>query len=391
MVNEKQPKERFDWTLLFILFLFFVISIVAIASAQTTDLDAVNYALKQAIFYGLGAIIIAVALYFDPEQYKMMADYLYWAGVAVLTFMLTPLANSFLADLYIRSWLSIPLIGTLQPSEIMKVFMIIMVSKVIAKHHEKIIKPTLKTDLWLLAKITFYCFIPLGLVALQPDMGTSIVYVVIYVGMVFVSGVSWRLFLPAATTIAAIGATALLLVIYKPEFLDQHFGIEKYKFDRIYTWIDPYSYATNEGYNLVQVLRAIGSGEITGKGFLGKEVHVPEQHTDFIFSVIGEEFGFIGASFVIILFFFLIYHIIRIGLATKDPFSSYICSGIVTMITFHVLENIGMQLQLLPITGIPLPFISYGGSALLGNMLGIGIIFSIRYYHRTYMFSSEEE
>ncbi|HLT56922.1 MAG TPA: FtsW/RodA/SpoVE family cell cycle protein, partial [Bacillota bacterium] len=256
---------------------------------------------------------------------------------------------------------------------------------------EKYIEKTIRTDFWLLIKISIYSFIPLALVALQPDMGTSIVYVVIYVGMVFVSGISWKIFLPAAGTIATIGATALLLVIYKPEFLDTHFGIEKYKFDRIYTWIDPYSYADNEGYNLVQVLRAIGSGEISGKGYLGKEVHVPEQHTDFIFSVIGEEYGFIGASFVIILFFFFIYHIIRIGLATNDPFSSYICAGVVTMITFHVVENIGMQLQLLPITGIPLPFISAGGSALLGNMMAMGIIFSIRYYHRTYMFSSEED
>lgn len=391
MVQEKQKKERFDWTLFFILFLFFIISVVAIASAQATDTESVNYALKQVVFYGAGAVIIAIALYFDPEQYKMMADYIYWAGNLVLAFMLTPLANGFLADLEIRSWLSISYFGTLQPSELMKVFMILMVSKVIAKHHEKYIEKTIRTDFWLLIKISIYSFIPLALVALQPDMGTSIVYVVIYVGMVFVSGISWKIFLPAAGTIAAIGATALLLVIYKPEFLDTYFGIEKYKFDRIYTWIDPYSYADNEGYNLVQVLRAIGSGEISGKGYLGKEVHVPEQHTDFIFSVIGEEYGFIGASFVIILFFFLIYHIIRIGLATKDPFSSYICAGVVTMITFHVVENIGMQLQLLPITGIPLPFISAGGSALLGNMMAMGIIFSIRYYHRTYMFSSEED
>ena len=128
-----------------------------------------------------------------------------------------------------------------------------------------------------------------------------------------------------------------------------------------------------KGDILITSLNAIGSGEIFGKGYKGREVYVAESHTDFIFTTIGEDWGFIGASLVICLYFFLIYHLTKITLELKDPFSTYICAGIIAMITFHVFENIGMTIQLLPITGIPLPFISYGGSSLMGNMLAIGL------------------
>ena len=138
-------------------------------------------------------------------------------------------------------------------------------------------------------------------------------------------------------------------------------------------------------------MSAIGSGEITGKGYQGREVYVPENHTDFIFTVIGEEYGFIGASIVVSLFFLLIYHLTKITLQLKDPFSTYVCAGIIAMITFHVFQNIGMTIQLLPITGIPLPFISYGGSSLMGNMLALGLVFSMKFHHRTYMFGSSED
>ena len=127
--------------------------------------------------------------------------------------------------------------------------------------------------------------------------------------------------------------------------------------------------------------------KFSAKGFKGREVYVAESHTDFIFSTIGEDWGFIGASIVICFYFILIYHLTKITLELKDPFSTYVCAGIIAMITFHVFENIGMTIQLLPITGIPLPFISYGGSSLMGNMLAIGLVFSMKFHHRTYMFS----
>ena len=162
--------------------------------------------------------------------------------------------------------------------------------------------------------------------------------------------------------------------------------MKPYQFDRIYAWLDPENNAA--GYHLSNSLKAIGSGLLTGKGFGERKVYIPESHTDFIFSVIGEEYGFIGASIVIGLFFLLIYHITKTALETNDTFNTYICVGVISMITFHVFQNIGMTIQVLPITGIPLPFISYGGSSLMGNMMAMGLIYSIHYHHRNYMFSS---
>ena len=143
--------------------------------------------------------------------------------------------------------------------------------------------------------------------------------------------------------------------------------------------------------HLISSLNAIGSGEIFGKGYGERVVYVPENHTDFIFAVIGEEYGFVGASIVLSIFFLLIYHLTKITLQLKDAYSTYVCAGIIAMITFHVFENIGMTIQLLPITGIPLPFISYGGSSLMGNMFAIGLVFSMKFHHRTYMFAKNEE
>ena len=138
------------------------------------------------------------------------------------------------------------------------------------------------------------------------------------------------------------------------DFLADNFGFNPYQFARIYSWLDPYSYASNEGMHLITSLNAIGSGEIFGKGYGERVVYVPENHTDFIFAVIGEEYGFVGASIVISLYFLLIYHLTKITLQLKDAYSTYVCAGIIAMITFHVFENIGMTIQLLPITGIPL-------------------------------------
>ena len=177
---------------------------------------------------------------------------------------------------------------------------------------------------------------------------------------------------------------------YKQEFLNATLGVKTYQFARIYSWLDPYSYSSSDGYHLVKSLNAIGSGQIFGKGYKGHEVYVPENHTDFIFSIIGEEWGFIGASAVIVLFFFLIYHLTKLTLQMKDPFCTYVCAGIIAMITFHVLENIGMTTQVLPITGIPLPFISYGGSSMMGNAFALGLVFSMKFHHHTYMFGRDD-
>jgi rod shape determining protein RodA len=229
--------------------------------------------------------------------------------------------------------------------------------------------------------------VPLMLIIKQ-DLGTSLVFLAILLGMIFISGITWKLLVPIFSVGTALISVIFYFVLLKPEILEKYLGVKQYQFSRIYSWLDPYNFQSSAGYQLTRSLLAIGSGQTGGNGYGNREVYLPESHTDFIFSVVGEEYGFIGASVLVSLFFLLIYHITKVGMETKNNFYTYICVGVISMITFHVFQNIGMTIGVLPITGIPLPFISYGGSSLMGNMLGLGLIFSIRYHYKKYMFST---
>ncbi|WP_066390472.1 FtsW/RodA/SpoVE family cell cycle protein [Neobacillus mesonae] len=390
---EKYTKktDRFDWTLTLLLFLFFLISCIAINSAQSTgQYGDRNFMIMQVVWYVVGAIIITITIFFDSFQLKRLAWILYGFGLLLLIAVyvapesIAPYRNG------AKSWFVIPAIGQIQPSEFVKVFLILALSRVITSHHEKYIIKSLKTDFGLLLKLGVTTAVPVGLIMLQPDLGTALVILSILTGIILVSGISWKLILPIYGTGASLGGFIIYLVIIKPELLEKYLKVQTYQFNRIYSWLDPYTYASGSSYHLVKSLSAIGSGLISGKGFRNSEVYVPESHTDFIFSVIGEEYGFIGGSIVISLFFLLIYHLIKTALDTNDSFNTYVCTGIISMITFHVFQNVGMTIQVLPITGIPLPFISYGGSSLMGNMFAMGLVYSIHYHHRNYMFSSRK-
>lgn len=393
MKLSNRPADRFDWTLAFILLLFFIVSLFAISSAQTSGVSSVNHAALQVRWYIIGAFIVGMVMYFEPEQYKKVAWYLYGFGVFVLIFLhFAPGGEGQIAEIKkgAKRWLHLPVLGQLQPSEFIKTCFILGMARLVSKHHEKFENKTLQTDFVLLGKIMLVLIAPAFFIAKQPDVGTALVFIAITGAIVVVAGISWKILLPLFVGGASIGGTFLFLALYAQDFM-QKLGFQTYHFKRIYSWLDPDSYPSDEGYNLLTAMMAIGSGGMSGKGFQEREVYIPENHTDFIFAVIGEEYGFIGASVVIGLFFVLIYHLTKIALELKDPFSLYVCTGVIAMITFHVFENIGMTIQLLPITGITLPFISYGGSSLMSNMLAIGLIFSMKFHHRTYMFDSEEE
>lgn len=392
MENEQKAPDRFDWNLAFILFLFCIISLIGIYSAQTSGQYEKNFMVDQLIWYLVGAVIIGVSLIFDPDQYKKLSWVFYGFGILLLLALsLSPHCKTCIAPARngAHSWFVIPKVGSIQPSEFMKVFLIMALGRIISDHNQNNVMKTLKTDFWLLVKIGLTTLLPLIFIMEQPDLGTALVFMAITAGMILVSGISWKIIVPTFSIVAVIGVTIIGVMLYFPEFLRSH--VSAYQYGRIYAWLDPYSYSSDEGLHLISSLQAIGSGEIFGKGFMGKEVYVMERHTDFIFSLIAEEYGFIGGSIVISLFFLLVYHLIKIALETKSQFNSYICTGIISMTAFHVFQNIGMTIQVLPITGIPLPFLSYGGSSLMGNMFAMGLIFSIRFYHKNYMFSSDTE
>ncbi len=390
METRQRFADKIDWGLAFLLFLFFIVSALSISSAQTSGQYETNFVIRQAFWYVVGGGIIGISLLFDPDQFKRLAWYVYGFGILLLVALLLAPESLVPERNGAHSWFMLGPLGALQPSEFIKTFLILVLARIITNHHELNPKKTLQSDFLLLLKIGGTTFVPLAFIMLQPDLGTSLVILAIMSGIILVSGITWKLIVPIYASISVLGGAILSLVIWAPHLLEKYLHVQPYQFGRIYAWLDPYNYAKLEGFHLINSLNAIGSGQIFGKGYNDSEVYIPENHTDFIFSVIGEEYGFIGASVVISLFFLLIYHLTKTALDTKEPFNAYVCAGIISMITFHVFQNIGMTIQLLPITGIPLPFISYGGSSLMGNMFALGIVFSMRYHHKTYMFSSDD-
>ena len=227
---------------------------------------------------------------------------------------------------------------------------------------------------------------------LQNDFGTALVFFAIFCGMVLVSGVTWRIIAPTAIGLVVVGGSALAMVTSSVgRTILEHIGFQAYQFDRVDTWLHPEQDTSNQGYQLWQSIKAVGSGGITGTGFDNSKVYVPVRESDMVFSVIGENFGFIGSALLILLYLLLIYLMIRVTFDTRNEFYAYISTGVIMMILFHVFENIGMNIGLLPLTGIPLPFISAGGSSLIGNLIGIGMVMSMRYHHHSYMFSNNKE
>jgi len=253
--------------------------------------------------------------------------------------------------------------------------------------------------------------LPAVLIVEQPDLGTSLVFLALTIPVLFWAGLNWfYIFIilsPLLVIIASFNFWAFLFVMLiisfilfysrrKPLIIVAVFilniavgivtpylwgHLRPYQQQRIVTFINPEKDPKGSGYQIIQSQVAIGSGGITGKGYLnGSQTHLrflPAQHTDFIFSVIGEEFGFIGSAFVLLIFLLLILRLIHLASLVRDPFENMILIGVVTIIFFHVVINIGMSIGMAPVTGLPLPFISYGGSFLLTNMTMIGIVISI--------------
>ncbi|MFE4354379.1 FtsW/RodA/SpoVE family cell cycle protein [Peribacillus butanolivorans] len=375
--------SKLDYNLITLLLLLFITSCIAIYTAQEFGQYEGNFLFRQVSWYFIGFGMILGVMYLDSEQIFRLNWFIYSLSLFLLiALILSP--ESIAREINgAKSWFQIPGIGSIQPAEFTKISLIICLSYLIQKHHNKYVDKTLKTDFILLIKMGAATLLPILLIMKQPDLGTSLVLMCIFIGILFVSGISWRIIGVIFIICVLIASGIFYLVFLNPELL-QLMGIKTFQLGRIYAWIDPESYQSGEGYNLTKALLAIGSGAIYG--YRGDGVYVPEAHTDFIFSVIASKFGFLGSSILITIYFLLISSMVKLAIDVKNSFESYLCAGAVSMIFFHIFENIGMNIGLLPITGIPLPFISYGGSSLMGNMLAMGLIFSISYRKRAYMF-----
>ncbi|EOP57446.1 MULTISPECIES: FtsW/RodA/SpoVE family cell cycle protein [Bacillus] len=385
-MKDKNSQYRIDYILILIVLVIGAVSCFAIASAQPSlppALQQVNFVAKQIQWYVIGAIAIFAIMVIDFDRYKQIAWYLY--GFAMI--LLIGLELKIPGAVTIKgatAWYSLPGLGNFQPSEIMKLFLIIVVGRIIVNHNEKYPFRTPREDLILLGKIFGASLPPLLLIAKEPDLGNTMVISAMLAAMILVSGIRWRFIFGLATLVIAAGSALTYTYFAHTAFFKEHI-LKEYQLDRFYGWLAPYEYET-QGYQLRQAVLATGSGELHGKGWENGQVYFPEPHTDFIFTNIAEQFGFLGASVVISLFFLLIYRMIHIALESNDPFGSYLCAGTIGMFTFQVFQNIGMTIGLLPITGITLPLMSYGGSSLLTYMIAIGFVLNVRSRTKTFMF-----
>ncbi|PGA89467.1 FtsW/RodA/SpoVE family cell cycle protein [Bacillus toyonensis] len=385
-MKDTNSQYQIDYVLLFILFAIGTVSCFAIASAQTSlppFLQNVNFALKQIQWYFIGFFAIGVIMIIDFDRYQKIAWYLYSFAMILLIGLELQVPGAVTIK-GATAWYRLPGIGNFQPSEIMKLFLIIVIGRIIANHNEKYFFRTPCEDFILLGKIFATSLPPLLLIAKEPDLGNTMVISAMLAAMILVSGIRWRFIFGLVSVIFTAGFTLTYIYIAHTEFFKEHI-LKEYQLNRFYGWLAPYEYDA-QGYQLRQAFLATGSGEMQGKGWENGQVYFPEPHTDFIFTNVAEQFGFLGASVIISLFFLLIFRMIHIALESNDPFGSYICAGTIGMFTFQVFQNIGMTIGLLPITGITLPLMSYGGSSLLTYMIAIGFILNVRSRTKIFMF-----
>jgi rod shape determining protein RodA len=357
---DKRLLKKLDYPILIIVIMLAAISILIISSAvriniaETRDFHYVKMQLIW-LFVGLAALTVVISI--DYHLLERFVNVIYICNVILLlsVFLFEPVKGS-------QRWVRFGGF-TLQPSEFAKIALIITLAKLLSKKHQDGI-PDFKSLLPILAHVG----LPMLIIIKQPDLGTSLVLVAILGGMLFMGGISYRL-------LAWMAAAGLVSAPVMWNFL------KDYQKLRILVFINPEMDRLGSGYNVIQSMIAVGSGKLLGKGlFQGTQNQLgflPEQQTDFIFSVLGEEFGFLGATVLLILYFILIMRCINIASSAKDTFGMLIIVGVATMLTFHVVVNIGMTIGIMPVTGLPLPFMSYGGSSFLANMIAIGLVLNI--------------
>lgn len=280
-----------------------------------------------------------------------------------------------------KRWFKLPGIGTIQPSEFAKIIMIISVAIFLEKHKDDL--NTLVT----LVKLAVLCAVPIGLIAIETDLSTSLDITMILLAMIFVGGLSYRIIVTAIAVFVPFCCGFLYYVDHAKHVLI----LSSYQVGRIKTFLHPAEYSTTTGYQQSNSVMAIGSGMLHGKGLNTASIAtvkdanlIPEQQTDFIFSIVGEEFGFIGCMIVIAILLLIMLQCIKVARKARNMSGMLIATGIASMICFQSFINIGVATKLLPNTGLPLPFLSYGLSSLLSCMIGMGLVLNIGLQKRKY-------
>ena len=351
--------KNVEWWILILAILLSIVGLVALYSATYSNNNGeLN---KQMIWLGVSIVVMIITALIDYKILVKISPILYGLSLILLIAVLfTRAING------ARSWF---VIGgfSLQPGEIAKItvvlFLAYVATRVQLNGKEEINK------IWKLAMVVAVVALPVFLIILEPDFGTAMAYVLMLIVVLFIAGINKKYIIFAAIVIA-VGTP----LVY-------NFVLPAHAKTRIDVFLNPESDPKGSGYNVLQSKLAIGAGELKGMGLLnGNQTqlgYLSPKTTDFIFSVIGEEMGFIVSASVVIMYVFLVTKILYVAKTARDDYGSYIAAGIAGIFLFHMTENIGMTMGLLPITGVPLPFVSYGGSSLLTSFICIGLILNI--------------
>ncbi|MFI5693545.1 rod shape-determining protein RodA [Kribbella sp. NPDC051586] len=359
-----------DWVLVLGVVALSFIGAMLIWSAthnRTSLTDGNQYAflIRHSLNFAIGLVLAIGAAVTDHRRVRILAPVLYAASIVGLILVLVPGVGSTINGS--RSWIQLPFMS-IQPSEFAKLAVIVGMALLIAEKGETDRNENARTvDV---AQAVAVAAVPVILVMLQPDLGTVMVLGSIVFGIIAVSGVPKRWMLALLTAGVLVAAIAIKLHILK-----------QYQISRFIAFANPSSDPQGIGYNVNQARIAIGNGGVFGQGlFHGGQTQnafVPEQHTDFVFTVAGEELGLIGAGAIIVLFAVILFRGLRIAINARDAFGRLVATGIVCWFAFQAFENIGMTLGIMPVTGLPLPFVSYGGSSMFACLLAVGLLQNI--------------
>lgn len=361
--DHSAPHRHVDWSIVGLSLLLALIGLATIFSA-TKGSDPEPYTgllVRQTVALLLGLSMMVLGAFFDYRRLQRWAVAIYPATLTLLGAVLVVGQDVKGA----QAWFSFgPL--QLQPSEPAKLALVVTLSAWLAARRHRLDLVTLVVALGL-------AVLPMGLILAQPDLGTVLVFVMVSLCLLAVAGVRARYLL----ALMVLGALATVAVLNSDLLAD-------YQRDRLLVFIDRASDVeelNDESYNVAQSETAISLGGLTGlgwgKGPQTQEGLVPEQQTDFIFTVVGEELGFLGAGTVLLLFLVLSLRVLRVAQLAQDEFGALLCCGVLAGVVFQVFENVGMSMRIMPVTGIPLPFLSYGGSSLLTTFAGMGLVLSV--------------
>ena len=362
-------KYKVELSIIIPIILFFIISIISIYSTKRLlSIEYQNLWIKQIIWYIIGFILAYSTMHVGNKFLYNNAYILYIIGIVLLALVLPFGVNVNNAT----CWFKIPFIGTIQPSEFMKIFLIITLSRMINDFNDTYKNPDIIDELKFIIKILVIVFIPSILTFIEPDTGAVIMYLIITFTMLFIGGLRKRWFiLTISIIIIFLGIFLGIYYLNQDLFIDIFGTSFFYRMDRITNW------SSSNGLQLKNSLIAIGSSGTTGHGINHTPIYFPEMQTDFIFAVFASNTGLIGSLSLIIIIIFFDLTLISYASKSLNYTDKYAISGIIGVLLFQQIYNISMTIGLLPIMGITLPFISYGGSSLLSYMLLLGIIFNI--------------